>query len=98
MHGLVGESRAADIVHLALKTVFKNIMMEKLFTHEQDEQTVRWTENQTNSWAQMVLISDVKYSWRPLTNEQHDQHLFNELVNGSSVISEFGDNTKLRSS
>lgn len=90
MHGLADESRAADTVCLDLNTVFKNIMMEKLITYEWDEPSVRWTENQTNSWAQMVLISDVKSTWRPLTNdEHHDQHLFNELVDGSSVLSEF---------
>lgn len=35
--------------------------------HEFSEQTVKWIENCLNGWAQRMVISGMKTSWRPIS-------------------------------
>ncbi|GAB0210319.1 mitochondrial enolase superfamily member 1 [Grus japonensis] len=44
------------------------ILRDKLLMYGLDEQTVRWIENWLNGWAQRVVISGMKSSWRPVTS------------------------------
>ncbi|KAK4816784.1 hypothetical protein QYF61_022896 [Mycteria americana] len=60
--GLVDDWRAVDIVYLAFSkafdTVSQRILIDKLLMHRLDKQTVRWSENWLNGWAQRVAISE----------------------------------------
>ncbi|KAK4826656.1 hypothetical protein QYF61_010641 [Mycteria americana] len=46
----------------------KGILTENPMKHGLDEQTVRWTENWLNGWAQRAVICGTKSSWRPGTS------------------------------
>ncbi|KAK4825268.1 hypothetical protein QYF61_026069 [Mycteria americana] len=45
-------------------TVSHNILIVKLTKYRLEKCRVRWTENWVNSWAQRVVISSTKSSWR----------------------------------
>ena len=70
-----------------------------------DKQTVRWTENWLNSWAQRIVISGAKSSWRQVTSGVPQRLivgliLFNiftaKLGAGTeSIVSKFAVDTKL---
>ena len=64
--------RAVDIVYLdfseAIDTASRKMLTEKL-KYELNEQPVRGIENWVNSWAQRVVISGTKSSWRPVASD-----------------------------
>ncbi|KAK4825167.1 hypothetical protein QYF61_024556 [Mycteria americana] len=70
MTGSVDEVRALEVVYLdfskAFNTVCYKILIEKLMKYGLDKWTVRWIENWLNCWAQKVVISGMKYCWRPV--------------------------------
>ncbi|GAB0204775.1 hypothetical protein GRJ2_002943100 [Grus japonensis] len=45
------------------------IFIENLLKYGLDKQTVRWTENWLDDWAQKVVTSDMEFSWMPVTND-----------------------------
>ncbi|GAB0206675.1 mitochondrial enolase superfamily member 1 [Grus japonensis] len=110
MSGLVDEGRAVDIVLLDFRKAFDpvshKILIEKLLMYGLDEQTVRWTENWLNGWAQRVVISSsAKSSWKTVTSgvpqgSIPDPVLFiifiNDLDDGAECApGQFADDTKL---
>lgn len=50
----------------AFDTVFLKILIEVLLMCRLDEQTVVWIDIWLNGWAQTVVISSLKLSWRPV--------------------------------
>ncbi|KAK4825924.1 hypothetical protein QYF61_003419 [Mycteria americana] len=42
---------------------------KKLVLYELNKWTVGWSENWLNCWAQRVVVSDTKSSWRPVTGD-----------------------------
>ncbi|KAK4826394.1 hypothetical protein QYF61_008065 [Mycteria americana] len=50
----------------AFNAVSHKIIIENLMNCGLDEHTARWTENWVNGQAQMVVISGMKSSWRPV--------------------------------
>ncbi|KAK4824621.1 hypothetical protein QYF61_016927 [Mycteria americana] len=72
MTGLVDKGRAVDIVDLdfskAFDTVSHKIVTDKLLMYGLDKQAERWIENWLNVWAQRVVTSGMKSSWRPVTS------------------------------
>ena len=71
MTGLLNEGRTMDIAYLEFKKAFDTlsceILTEKLMKYGLDEQRVKWTENWLNGWAQRMVISGMKSSWRPIS-------------------------------
>ncbi|GAB0178540.1 hypothetical protein GRJ2_000319300 [Grus japonensis] len=63
--------RAVDIICLDLRkafnTVFHKILRDKLLMYGLGERTVTWIGNWLNGWAQRVVISSTKSSWRLVT-------------------------------
>ena len=70
MTSWVDEGRAVDVVYLdfskAFDTVSHNILLGKLRKCGLDECSVRWIENWLNGRTQMVVISGIESSWRPV--------------------------------
>ena len=72
MTSLVGEGTVVEVVYLDLIKAFDmvshNILIDKLMKYGLDKWTIRWTENWLTSWAQRVMISGAKSSWRQSTS------------------------------
>lgn len=65
---LMDKTRALDIVHLDFSKVFDTvsdtILVDKLTKYRLGKCTFQWTQNWLNGWAQKVVISGTKTSWR----------------------------------
>ena len=66
------EGQAVDMVYLdfskAFDTVPHNILVEKMAAHGLDGCMLRWVKHWLDGWAQRVVVSEVKSSWRPVTS------------------------------
>jgi len=64
----VDERRAVDIVYLGFSKAFITVsckfLIEKLMRYGLNEQTVRWTENWLNGWAQSLVVSGTMSCWQ----------------------------------
>lgn len=49
-------------------TISHNIFIDKVLKYVLDKWTVMWAVNWLNYWAQSVVVSSMKSSWRPGTN------------------------------
>ncbi len=69
---LVGEGKAVNVVYLdfskTFDTVPHNILVEKLDAHGLDGHMLCWVKHWLDGWAQRVVVSGVKSSWRPVTS------------------------------
>ncbi|KAK4829816.1 hypothetical protein QYF61_006653 [Mycteria americana] len=90
-HGFTKGNRAFD-------TVSHKILTDKLLMYGLDKQTVRWVKTWLNGWAQRVVISGAKSSWRP--GSILGLVLFNIFINDEGDVAECtlnksADDTKL---
>lgn len=67
---LVNKENASDTVYFskAFDVVSCNILTDKLAKYRLDKRKIRWIENWLNSWAQRIVISGAKPSWRQVTS------------------------------
>lgn len=108
MNCLVNEENAADAVYLDFSKAFDvvscNVLTDKLTKYRLDKWKIRWIENWLN-WAQRIVISGTKSSWREVTNDVPQRLIVglilfsiftNELgARAESILSKFVIGTKL---
>lgn len=76
---MVDARRAVSVIFCEIMghlTISHNVLIDKFLKYGSDKWTVTWAENWLNYWAQSVVVSSVKSSWRPGTNSVTQGSIF----------------------